>query len=52
MKEDMKAEAIVLQRAQYNLSNTKYDFTEENKDVINAQSIVLYHNTPDELMEF
>ena len=49
IKNDLNSKAIELQRAQNNLSSTKYDFTPQNILTINPKNITLYYNTFEEV---
>ena len=44
MQGQLDSLAVQLQYAQTNLSQTVYDFSDDNKDVINSKNITLFYN--------
>ena len=46
MRTDLNTKAIILQEAQKNLSQTIFDYTDDNKGIINAKTVIVYHNVP------
>jgi sugar-specific transcriptional regulator TrmB len=49
MRFDLNSMAVKLQKSQNNLSQTVYDFSNENKYIINSNNVTLYYNTFEEV---